>query len=164
MKVRELTAEDTEGIRQMSRMATDIVREYYDPLIGKEQNDYMLARFQSEAAIAKQLAEGYRYFFALDGDRQVGFFAIYPRGSAMYLSKFYLYRQERRRGYGRQIIGFIAVEARKQGLTAIELNVNKRNESRFAYERMGFEILRPEKIDIGGGFFMDDYVYRLELE
>ena len=32
------------------------------------------------------------------------------------------------------------------------------------YEKLGFTRLREEKIDIGGGFFMDDYVYRYAVE
>ncbi len=163
MEYRELFADDETGIRQMSRLATSIVREYYDPIIGAEQNDYMLALFQSEKGIKEQLEKEYRYFFAEEEGRPLGFFAFYPRGGALYLSKFYLLREERRRGRGRQIIEFLAAEARKAGLEAIELNVNRNNPSRFAYERMGFRILREEKNDIGNGFYMDDFVYRLEL-
>ena len=43
----------------MSKMATEIVREHFEPLIGKEQNDYMLEMFQTEDAIKKQLEKGY---------------------------------------------------------------------------------------------------------
>jgi len=31
------------------------------------------------------------------------------------------------------------------------------------YEKLGFKILRSEKNDIGQGYYMDDYVYRLEF-
>jgi hypothetical protein len=61
------------------------------------------------------------------------------------------------------MLGLIAGEAEKLGLSAIELNVNKGNESKYIYEKLGFQRIRAEKNDIGGGFFMDDYVYRLEL-
>ena len=30
-------------------------------------------------------------------------------------------------------------------------------------EKLGFRIIRSEKNDIGNGFFMDDYVCRLEV-
>ena len=33
-----LSAGDADGIREMSEMATEIVREHFDPLIGKEKN------------------------------------------------------------------------------------------------------------------------------
>ena len=45
----------------------------------------------------------------------------------------------------------------------MELNVNKHNDTIRIYEKMGFRLLRSEKNDIGSGYYMDDYVYRLEL-
>ena len=163
MEFTEVFANETEQIRDMSETATAIVREYYDPIIGKEQNDYMLAMFQTAEAITKQLNSGYRYFFVRNAGRTCGFLAFYPRGNAMYLSKLYLYRTERGKGYARDMIGFVAEEAKKCGLNAIELNVNKNNPTCRIYERLGFTVLRAEKNDIGNGFYMDDYVYRLEF-
>ena len=158
-----LSIQDDAAIREMSQMATDIVREHFDPLIGKEQNDFMLKMFQTEDAIKEQLAHGYRYFFVRDEDRTVGFLAFYPRDNALYLSKFYLYKSERGKGYARQMLNFVIANARALNLTGIELNVNKQNSACRSYERLGFKMLRAEKNSIGNGFYMDDYVYRLEL-
>lgn len=160
----ELSKEDNKGIGEMSKMATTIVREYFDPLIGKEQNDYMIGLFQTEEAIKKQLESGYRYFFVKDKSAAVGFVAFYPRGKVMYLSKFYLYKTERGKGYANQMLDFIIDETRKAGLNGIELNVNKENAACRVYEHLGFKMIRSEKNDIGGGFYMDDYVYRFDME
>lgn len=40
MEYIELSPEDKAGICEMSKMATAIVREHFDPLIGKKRNDY----------------------------------------------------------------------------------------------------------------------------
>ena len=154
---------DFGGIAGMSQMATAIVREHFDPLIGKAQNDYMLAMFQSENAIKEQLENGYRYYFVRSEGQNLGFVAFYPKGSSLYLSKFYLYRDQRGKGYARRMMDFVVREARNEGLTGIELNVNKNNSACRAYEHFGFSVVRAETNDIGGGFSMDDYVYRLEL-
>lgn len=159
----ELFAEDGTGISNMSEMATEIVREHFDPIIGKEQNDYMLAMFQTEEAIREQLESGYRYFFVKDGKKTIGFIAFYPRKSEMYLSKFYLYQTERGKGYSHQMLDFIVSETERAGLNGIELNVNRENNACLAYEHLGFRIIRSEKNSIGNGFYMDDYVYRLDL-
>ena len=156
--------DDNTDIERMSRMATEILRDYYDPIIGKEQNDYMLALFQSPEGIKDQLSHGYRYYFVTIDDTPVGFTAFYPRtDGVMYLSKIYLRKEHRGKGYARGIIDFIAAEAKKENLSAIELNVNKHNPSTGPYESLGFNRNRSEKNDIGGGFYMDDYVYRLEI-
>ena len=55
MYIEILLPGDDKEISEMSKMATEILREYYDPIIGKEQNDYMLELFQSEDAIRDQL-------------------------------------------------------------------------------------------------------------
>ena len=82
----------------------------------------------------------------------------------MYLSKLYLYKTERGKGYSRQMVDFVAGKARNAGLPAIELNVNRDNSAVRAYEKLGFQMIRTEKNDIGEGFFMDDFVFRLELK
>ena len=51
-----------------------------------------------------------------------------------------------------------------EGIPAIELNVNRDNSAVRAYEKLGFQMIRTEKNDIGEGFFMDDFVFRLELK
>ena len=158
-----LNPDDNEGIDEMSAMATAILREHYDPIIGKAQNDYMLEMFQSVPAIRGQMDKGYRYYFVRAGGRNAGFMAFYPRGDSMYLSKLYLYKDQRGKGYSHGMIGFVADRAREEGLRAVELNVNRFNSTVQIYEKLGFKVIREEKNDIGSGYYMDDYVYRLEL-
>ena len=38
------------------------------------------------------------------------------------------------------------------------LQVNKQNPAKDFYTRMGFTIAEEVKLDIGNGFFMDDYI------
>ena len=160
----ELSAGDARGIAAMSAMATSIVRECFDPLIGRAQNDHMLAMFQTERAIREQIEGGLRYFFVRDGGgRDLGFLAIRPKGDVLYLSKFYLYKAERGRGHARRMMDFVIAQAREARCGGVELNVNRNNEACRVYAHLGFRIARAEKKDIGGGFFMDDYVYRLDL-
>ena len=70
---------DRGGILAMSRLATDILREHYDPILGKAQNDYMLEKFQSVDAINHQLESGYQYYFVRAAGRDIAFLAFYPR-------------------------------------------------------------------------------------
>lgn len=164
LRFEELFKGDSARIGEMSRLASAIVKEYYDPLLGAEQNDYMVAMFQSAESIAEQLGENKRYFFVQYGGEDVGFFCFYPHDDAMYLSKLYLRRDMRGKGFSRKIIEFIKGESKKAELSAIELNVNKENVSKYIYEKLGFVCVRSEKNDIGHGFYMDDYVYRLDFE
>ena len=158
-----VTQADPGLVETLSRVATQIVREFYDPLLGTAQNDYMLEKFQSVRAIKDQPARRYRYCLVCGGGEILGFLGFYPRHDALYLSKLYLYREQRGKGYGRRMLDFLCGQAHALGLTAIELNVNKHNPTIAVYERLGFVRVRREVNDIGAGWVMDDYVYRLEL-
>ena len=163
----ELSLDELDGsdeqIAEMSTLASAIIKEYYDPLLGEAQNDYMIEMFQSEHAIRDQLSHGYRYIFVRANGEDIGFMAFYPRGDALYLSKWYLCADMRGRGFAKTMLDFLMNEAKNAGLSAIELNVNKHNKTVAVYERLGFVRVRDEKNDIGNGYFMDDYVYRKTL-
>ncbi|MBQ6336471.1 MAG: GNAT family N-acetyltransferase [Ruminococcus sp.] len=157
-----LTSAVDSRVDEMSALASAIIKDYYDPLLGAEQNDYMIEMFQSPTAIRSQLSHGYRYRFIRKDGMNIGFLAMIPHEDAMYLSKLYLHKDSRGKGYGRTILAYIKEQAESEGFHAIELNVNKENETKYIYEKLGFVQVRAEKNDIGGGFYMDDYVYRLE--
>ena len=159
-----LDAGDEAALEAMSALATGIVREHYDPIIGREQNDYMLERFQSVRGIREQLEHGCNYrFVRLDG-RDVGFLAWYRRDDHLYLSKLYLKKDVRGRGLGRQMVGYVRQRAQEAGLREIRLNVNRNNSTVRIYEKMGFQVIREEKNDIGHGFYMDDFVFSLRWQ
>lgn len=158
-------AADHAVIRRLSAFATEIVREHFDPIIGKAQNDYMLARSQSESGIRTQIEGGARYCIATDAAGQwLGFTAFYPRGNEMYLSKFYVHKTQRGKGVAGAMLRQIVQEAKAEKLSAVVLNVNRNNDLAIgAYEHMGFVRTREEQIDIGQGFIMDDFVYEYRL-
>jgi diamine N-acetyltransferase len=150
-------------------LAHEIWYEYYVPLIGRAQVDYMVSRFQSSEAMAQQMREDYEYFLIQRGrvqhgpadgqGRSIGYCAVQsqPAESSLFLSKLYLLRDARGAGTGRECMEFIEQLARRRGLTLIWLTVNKGNPAVRAYERLGFRIAADLVMDIGGGFFMDDY-------
>ena len=163
MYIEILLPDDAKEVTEMSQMATAILREHYDPIIGKEQNDYMLKMFQTEEAIRDQISHGYRYYFVREDEKDLGFFAFYPKEDCLYLSKLYLYKDQRGKGFSRQILEMLKTQAKELGLNRIELNVNRNNPSVKIYEKLGFTVAREEKNDIGNGFFMDDYVYAIDF-
>ena len=161
---KKLEKGDADGIERMSSVATAIVREYYDPILGTAQNDYMLEMFQSVRAIKEQLDRGVSYYFVEGDGKIIGFFAFYPKKDCLYLSKFYLEAPARGRGAGKRALEFIKGEAAGAGKDSIELNVNRNNIDTIGfYEATGFRRIRSEKNDIGNGFFMDDHVYGLKI-
>lgn len=164
MIYRKTEAGDKHAVRELSLLASSIVKEHYDPILGAEQNDYMIRKFQSEEAIREQLAHGYQYYtVCTDTGEGIGFIAYYLREKDLYLSKFYLRKDYRGKGISRDMLRFVAERTKEAGFASFELNVNKYNSAVNAYERLGLTRVRAEVIDIGSGYVMDDYVYRYEI-
>jgi ribosomal protein S18 acetylase RimI-like enzyme len=152
-----------EQFEQVAALADDIWREHYIPIVGKAQIDYMLDKFQSVAAVRDQVAAGGLYFLLVADGRPCGYFGVFPEPDhqRMFLSKFYVHKDCRGKGYARRALDFIEELSREQGLDRIALTVNKHNETSIAiYHRLGFETVGEVVTDIGHGFVMDDY--RLE--
>lgn len=156
-EIRPLTLHD--DIEAVAELACDIWHEFYVPLIGKAQVDYMVARFQSADAIREQLRLGYEYFVVCRGAALIGYMGVQPQQErkALFISKFYLHKSSRGSGTGRLCMEFIEQLAGQRGLTLLWLTVNKGNPSVKVYERLGFRIAKDIVMDIGNGFVMDDY-------
>ena len=149
-----------EQIADVASLAREIWTEHYLPIIGRGQVEYMLEKFQSAEAIAEQTARGYEYHLATSGGRHVGYIAVVPdsEGDFLHLSKIYVAKSARGHGIGRRMLERVEDECRRRGLKGVWLTVNKNNAGSLAwYGRMGFENVGPIRIDIGGGYVMDDY-------
>jgi len=158
-RIRFTEVKHSELIGKIAGLASSVWREYYTPLIGKAQVDYMLSRFQSPEAIQKQIEEGYRYYLFRDKEGDfIGYLGFVFRGCEMFLSKIYLRRESRGFGYAREALKFLERRARKRRCFKITLTVNKHNHNSIcAYEKMGFVKTDSLVQDIGNGFVMDDY-------
>lgn len=146
-------------------LAREIWDEYYVPLIGRAQVEYMVSTFQSSEAMAQQMRDGYEYFMTERDGQNIGYCAVQaqPEQGSLFLSKLYLLRDARGAGTGRVCMEFIEQLARRRGLTLLWLTVNKGNPAVKAYERLGFRIAADLMMDIGGGYVMDDFRMEKQL-
>lgn len=158
--VRMVRVCDDMGIAEVASMADTIWREYYSSFIPAEQIDYMLDSVQSPEAIKEQVtARDYEYYFIRSGSKNIGYAGLQPGDGKMKLSKLYILREHRGRGYAREAMTFIENLCRRRRLCAVWLTVNRNNTpSMEIYRKSGFEVVREEVADIGGGFVMDDYI------
>lgn len=153
-------------ISDVAALACQIWREHYPPIIGPEQTEYMLRKFQSREAISRQIEnEGYLYFLLKDKNGEpAGYAAAVPAPEGLFLSKLYVESGRRGKGCGKLVLTFIESLALAQGLSKINLTVNKHNaDSVKFYEKSGFVIADSLVTDIGSGFFMDDYLMEKSL-
>jgi RimJ/RimL family protein N-acetyltransferase len=143
-----------------------IWNQHYVPIIGQDQVDYMLEKFQSVSALTDQIEnQKYRYFMIFYDDTLTGYIGLQDRGDTLFLSKIYLTDNARGKGLGKMGVDFCLDFVRKNGFSRIELTVNKNNVVAItAYQKMGFKKIGAIVTDIGGGYVMDDYVFELTVD
>ena len=163
LEYKQITLENPTDIEELSMVATPIIKDYYDPIIGPTQNDYMITLFQSVEGITNGLKHNKTYYLVYLEKNPIGFLGFYEKENKLYLDKFYLDKKYRGKGYGKKILYFIFDCAKKLNLDKVFLNVNKNNPTIKIYEKLGFYKIRDEKNDIGSGFYMDDYVYEIKI-
>lgn len=153
-----LSASETAVIAELARL---IWNEHYSSIISQQQIDYMLDKYQSVAAIHKQIADGMLYFLISSNNKPAGYLALMPdaNNSKLHISKIYLDAASRGLGHGKQTLDFIEQHCRKMHIHKLWLTVNKHNHIAInTYRRWGFHITESIVTDIGSGFVMDDYV------
>ena len=152
--------ETTSDFRQLEPFAASIWEQHYTPIIGADQVAFMLDKYQSAQTMFDQFSAGYKYAVVICGDQKAGYFAYDGKAEKeVFISKLYIHKDFRRRGLGKYILDFIAKEARALGCTAITLSVNKDNSNSIQfYISCGFQTIKAQKVAIGEGFYMDDYV------
>lgn len=149
-------------IEQLHRLASEIQIEYYTPIVGQGQAEYLVESYQSPRALRDQIErENYTYYLLHEDGVDFGYVGIQPQGKELFLSKFYIKTEMRGRGYGRETVDFIIDLCREQSIESVYLDVNRQNgHSIEIYQALGFEIESEIERDVGGGYIAEDYVMR----
>ena len=151
-------------VAQLELFAAEIWREHYPSIIGPAKVEYMLQKFQTTEALMAQIKEDMQLFWINVKGEHAGYAAIKRQENTyLFVSKFYVHQRFRGMGIGKSAMKFLSAKAAEMHLDGLELTVNKNNDSAISfYEALGFENILSQKVDIGGGFYMDDYVMRLD--
>ena len=159
-------AENTEDLKNLSILASDIWHEYWTCILSNEQIDYMVEKFQSFEAMQQQVeTEKYSYYFIFANNDILGYCGISEKDEYLFLSKFYLKKEYRHLGYGLKAFVQISSIAKDLNYKTIRLTVNKNNTNTInAYLKYGFKIVDAVVTDIGSGFVMDDYIMDYSIE
>ena len=137
----------------------------YEPILGQVQVDYMLKTLYSNEVLQKQFAEGCLFYFIYDNEDLAGFAAFGKQDeTAWKLYKLYILPPQQGTGAGKTLLQFVIRKVISLGCSHLLLNVNRFNKARFFYEKNRFYVIEEIDIDIGNGFFMNDYIMQLDLD
>jgi ribosomal protein S18 acetylase RimI-like enzyme len=162
------------SIHEASKLEIEIIQSLiqriwkptYRDILTEEQMDYMMARMYDPLTLSNQMDEGHTFLLLLEDDSPVGFAGFqmdYPEAGTCKLHKIYLLPETQGKGLGKLLLHEVVARAEENGQTALQLNVNRHNKAFEFYKSYGFTIKTEEDIDIGSGYFMNDYVMELAL-
>ncbi|MFL5808622.1 MAG: GNAT family N-acetyltransferase, partial [Flavisolibacter sp.] len=161
LTIRHASKEDIELVRTL---ALQIWPFTYARILSQQQIKYMMELMYSETAIENQMDERHQFIIVYNAGIPIGFAAYSEVEPTVYkLHKIYLLQKQHGRGSGKFVIEQIIQDIQPKGATALRLNVNRYNAAKGFYEKLGFEITGTEDIDIGDGYFMNDFTMEKKL-
>lgn len=150
-----------EDINRIGYLAYEIWPAAYKEILGLEQLQYMLNLGYSPQSLHQQMTRDQQTFLlALLNEEPVGYASYAPmeQPHTYKLHKLYLRNDIQGKGLGKSLLEAVEQACLALGGTELHLNVNRHNNARHFYERQGFRIYREVDIEIGNGFYMNDYL------
>ncbi len=162
-----ITQAEPEDLITIHDLAHAIWPAAYLEILGQPQLDYMLDKIYSLPSLEHQFKVlKHHFILILDNEVPVGFASFSPHdndASVYHLNKIYVHPGQQGKNLGKKMLDYIIEEIKKDNAVTLQLNVNRNNKALHFYEKQGFKIIRQADIDIGSGYFMNDYVMELKL-
>ena len=150
----------------INRLAWKAFPPTYQAILTPEQIEYMMHWMYDEASLRRQMTkEGHVYFIIHVEGEPVGYVSVRPEDAGVFhLEKIYVLPDFRG-----PLWKCLVPPCRGVCKTGLSGGAGDRAEREPAkscawfYRRMGMRIDREGDFDIGNGFYMNDYIMRLEL-
>lgn len=156
-----------ESIPLIRELTYQVWPQTYAPILSASQIEYMLNLTYSEQALRAQIQQlGHQFIIAFENGVPMAFasYSQKENEAGVYrLHKIYLLPYSQGKGIGKKLIQYIQNDIKPGGAEILELNVNRFNPAKSFYEKLGFWVHCEEDIDIGAGYFMNDYVMRMKV-
>jgi ribosomal protein S18 acetylase RimI-like enzyme len=163
MEVRHISKDELWQVREL---ALGIFPITYQEIVEPEQIDYMMNLFYTPENLRKQFESGQVFLIVYSETKPSGYASYTPlnENGEYKLNKIYVDTRLQGKGLGRLLINDVISRVRNAGGKSLQLNVNRFNKAVGFYKSMGFIVKKEELLDIGRGYFMDDYVMELSLK
>ena len=158
---------ELKDLKLIRQLAYDIWPIAYGDILSGPQLEYMLDKIYSLASLENQFSFlHHRFITVLENKAPIAFASFSPHEDnplIFHLNKIYVRPNQQGKNVGKQILDYVINETKNAGATSLQLNVNRNNKAIDFYKKQGFRIIRVEDIDIGEGFFMNDYVMEKKI-
>ncbi|OJV55792.1 MAG: hypothetical protein BGO31_17005 [Bacteroidetes bacterium 43-16] len=155
-----------EQIEDIINIAHATWPEAYAQILSEVQLNYMLGEFYNKPYLAQRMEQGNLFYLVQHKEELLGFMEIELDEKPGYTKLHKLYVLPRAQGLklGRLLMEEAIVIAKRAGQQGIFLNVNRYNKAQQFYERQGFSVIETVDINIGNGFYMNDFIMQLNFK
>ena len=159
ISISEAKPSDFPVIREIAQITWPVA---YGAIISKVQLDYMLEKFYSDAALNDNFStKNHRFLLVKQESVCLGFASYehhYLGENKTRLHKIYMLPDSQRKGAGKLLLAEVEKLALENNDTIISLNVNRFNSALHFYQKLGFEKVGEEDIELDFGYLMEDYI------
>ncbi len=165
VKGAEIRLAEEEDLWLVRELAEQIFPVTYQDIVDAKQIVYMMDLIYSPEALVSQLDVGQVFHILYYETDPAGYASYTPlqEDGKFKLNKIYVNPELQGKGLGKFLLQEMILRVKKEGATELQLNVNRFNTAKGFYEKMGFAVLKEELLDIGNGYYMDDYIMKLNL-
>jgi ribosomal protein S18 acetylase RimI-like enzyme len=149
----------SEDVNILASMAYEIWTEHFGSMFDEKTLQKLVEVAQSKKTILSQIEDGYQYFFIIENGKRMGYFAykIDHCKDELFLSKIYIYSDQRGKGVGKKMLNHLERLAHDTGVKKITLTVYYKNTNSIkTYESWGFSNLGLIKRQFDNGLVFDD--------
>lgn len=142
----------------ISKLASEIWPVAYAKVISKNQISLMLAQSYTVEAIQNQFNANHTFFMLLVDGLPQGFASVTQENETNFkLQKLYMHQNIHKNGAGKLMLNHVEEFCKTQGALKLILNVNRGNNAKFFYEKMGYQV--TQFVDISyHQYVLNDYV------
>lgn len=155
---------DQQHIPIIRELANKIWKAHYASIITEEQINYVMNTIYASESIKQQMSEGHVFRIVYLDEIPIGYISLSNKdGENYFLNKFYIQVDEHGKGIGSKVFQHILDELKHAH--SIELTVNRQNfKAVNFYFKMGFVIKAIADVEIGEGYFMNDFIMVKKLK
>lgn len=163
----EIIVASEEHLSEINHIAHETWPSTFGEILSPKQISYMLEWMYSIDSLKQQITEkGHVFLLAKDETGFLGYASYELHYQGLHktkIHKIYLLPASQGKGVGAALIAQIGARATQQNDLSLLLNVNRYNKAVGFYEKVGFQIVGSEDIDIGDGFLMQDFIMEKPL-
>ncbi len=163
LQIEQCAAQD---IYRVKALADVIWKPTFSKVLSPERLEYLFQMMYNEHKLLEQVNDPHNNFYMLTHNGQdIGYAHLVFENQWVKLEKLYVLQLMQGKGCGLYLLRTICSIAANQPQKKLRLQVNRKNQNAISfYRKFGFEILKAQDFDVGGGHLMEDYIMVFDLK